>query len=561
MRYNHRIISIYIIFTFLFLGVSSKIFYLQIFKGKFFQDLAKNQHYRLLPLEGKRGNIFDRKERVLATSISCYSIFADPLLISDKAKTACVLSANLDLSEEDLRLKLIKGKRFVWVKRKITWQKKEEIKALKLEGVGFIREEKRFYPQDGLSASVLGIAGIDNKGLEGLEAYYNNYLSGKDGWARVLQDSTSREIMLSSQVITPQRGADMVLTIDAQIQYWVEKYLEETIEKFNAKQGSVVVMDATNGEILALANMPSFNPNDLGKVTSNQMRNIAVADMFEPGSVFKVVTLLTAIDDGRFSNADVFDCEKGLYKIPGTVLHDWRPYGELSFEEVFMKSSNIGIAKINEAIGPEPFFKNIKKLEFGQLTGIDLPGEVEGSIKPLGEWSKTSKYIIPIGQEIGVNLLQLARTFAVIANGGYLVQPHVVKSICSLGYCKDIQPRRKQVFSSVTTERAKKILFRVVGEGTGKSAQVKERSVGGKTGTAQKFDPKINKYSPDKYRATFVGFIGDIDPPLVIGVTVDEPTKSHFGGVVAAPVFGKVAKEVIKYREGESALVKQTNED
>jgi len=557
VQYKQRIISIYFIFLSLFLLISLKIFYLQIFKSSFFQSLAQNQHYRLLHLEGKRGTIFDRKGRTLAIDISSYSIFVDPLLISDKEQTAAILSSKLDLDKEVLLTKFAKQNRFAWLKRRISWKEKEEIKALKLEGIGFIREGKRFYPQDNLGSSAIGITDIDNEGLEGVEIAYNNYLGGKDGLVRVLQDSASREIILSSQIITPREGADLVLTIDAQIQYWSEIYLEEAIEKFKAKQGSVVVMNALNGEILGLANFPSFNPNDLGQVTSSDMRNRAISDMFEPGSVFKVITLLTAINEDKFSNEDKFYCEKGLYKIPGTVLHDWKPYAELTFEEVFMKSSNIGVAKIIEELGPEPFFATIKLLGFGRLTGIDLPGEVKGSIKPLNRWSKTSKYIIPIGQEIGVNLLQLVCTFAVIVNGGYLVEPHVVKSICSLGFCKDTQIKKKQIFPSATTERAKDILIKVVGEGTGKRAQVKERVIGGKTGTAQKYDPKIKRYSPNKYRATFIGFIADLDPPLVIAVTVDEPKKSHFGGVVAAPVFSKIAQKVIKYIEGNRSLAEQ----
>ena len=557
MRYKQRIVSIYFIFVFLFLIISLKVSYLQIFKSNFFKNLAQNQHYRLLRLEGRRGNIYDRKGRVLATGISSYSVFADPSMVKNKELAAKSLASNLDLREETLLTKVKKRNRFVWIKRKISWEEKESIQSAKLEGVGLIREEKRFYPQDSLASSVMGIANIDNQGLEGLEIYYDNYLSGKEGWVRVLQDSASREIILSLQIITPQQGADLILTIDAQIQYWAERFLAETIEKFDAKQGSLIVIDASQGEILALANLPGFNPNNLGRVSSKDMRNRAVSDMFEPGSVFKVVTLLTAINEDGFSNEDKFFCEKGLYKIPGSTLHDWRPYGELTFEEVFMKSSNIGIAKINEALGPQVLFENIKRLEFGKATGIDLPAEASGAIKPLNRWSKTSKYIIPIGQEIGVNLIQLARTFAVIANGGYLVEPHVVKSICSSGFCKDTTSQRKRIFSKSTAERAKNILIRVVQEGTGKRAAVEGRVIGGKTGTAQKYDPKIKAYSPNKYRATFVGFIADLDSPLVIGVTVDEPRKSHFGGVVAAPVFSKVAQKVIQYIEGESSLAKQ----
>lgn len=538
-------------FLVLFLAVASRVFYLQVFRRNFFQNLAQGQRYRIINLQGRRGDILDCQRRVLAKSISCYSVFADPALVNDPELAAEVLSANLGVSKDNLLDKLKKKKRFIWVKRKISWEKKEKIKSLDLEGIGFIRAKKRFYPQGNLSAAVIGIANIDNVGLEGLELVYNDYLSGKDGWVRVLKDSASRKVILSSQIITPQEGADIVLSLDAQIQYWTEEYLEKAIKDFKAISGSAVVMNASNGEVLALANYPGFNPNELGKVLPGQMRNYAVADMFEPGSVFKVVTLLAAANEDKFTDQDKFFCENGKFKIPGTILHDWKPYGELSFREVFMKSSNIGVAKIVQALGPDVFFSYLKRLEFGRLSGIDLPAEAKGLVKPLGEWSKTSAFIIPIGQEIMVNLLQLVRTFAVVANGGYLVKPHLVTNICSQGFCESVPVKdRKKVIPASVADRVKDILISVVSEGTGKRAQVKGRKIGGKTGTAQKYDPEIKKYSPSKYRATFVGFIADLDPPLVIGVTVDEPRRSHFGGVVAAPVFRNIAQKVISYIEG-----------
>jgi len=538
-------------FIILLLLICARIFYLQVFRSNFFQSLAQDQRYRLINLQGRRGDILDRQRRILAKSISCYSVFADPALIGDPKVVAEVFSANFDLSKEELLSSLKKKKRFVWIKRKISWEEKEKIKALKLDGVGFLREEKRFYPQGSLSAAVIGIANIDNQGLEGLELGYNDYLSGKDGWVRVLKDSASREIILSSQIITPQEGADITLSLDAQIQYWVEEYLGKAIKDFKAASGSAIVMNALNGEVLALANRPSFNPNELGKVLPEQMRNRAVADMFEPGSVFKVVTLLAAVNEDKFTDQDEFFCENGKFKIPGTTLHDWKPYGQLSFREVFMKSSNIGVAKIVQALTPNIFSNYLRRLEFGRKSGIDLPAETKGSVKPIEEWSKTSAFIIPIGQEIAVNLLQLARTFAVVANGGYLVRPHLVTSVCSQGFCESVErKKRKKVIPTSAANRAKDILISVVSEGTGKRAQVKGRKIGGKTGTAQKYDPKIGKYSPSKYRATFVGFIADLNPPLVIGVTIDEPRRSHFGGVVAAPVFRNIAQKVINYTEG-----------
>ncbi len=550
-----RIGKIYLVFIFLFFFVAAKIIYLQVFKQDFFQRLAQGQHYKVVRIEGKRGNIFDDKGRILATGLNSYSVFADPSSISNVNEIIKLLASNLSLSNKFLKSRLGKKKKFVWIKRRVSWEIKERIKSFNLKGIGFIREEKRFYPQNDLAASVLGITDIDNKGLEGLELYYNKYLSGKDGFVRVLQDSAARQIILSSQIITPQRGDNLVLTMDAQIQYWTKIYLEETIKKYEARQGSVIVMDASSGEIRALANYPSFDPNNLNSKSAKNIKNRAICDMFEPGSVFKIITLLAAISENKiFDNQKIF-CENGKLKIPGSILHDWKPYGKLTFREVFMKSSNIGIAKIVQAITPKVFYGYIKRLGFGKITGVDLKGEVPGSLKPFSRWSKTSAYIIPIGQEIGVNLLQLARGFAVIVNGGYLVQPHLINKICSQGICENVPFKREKVLSSLITDKAKDILIDVVGKGTGKRAGVEGRKIGGKTGTAQKYDPKIKRYSPSKYRATFVGFIADLNPPMVIAVTIDEPKKSHFGGVVAAPVFKNIANKVIKYIEGERSLV------
>ncbi|MCK5492615.1 MAG: penicillin-binding protein 2, partial [Candidatus Omnitrophica bacterium] len=533
---SKRIDKVYLVFIFLFSCIVLKITYLQLFKQDFFKRLAHGQHYKVIQIEGKRGNIFDNKGRILATGMNFYSIFADPSSIKIN-EIIEPLAVNLSLSEKFLKSRLEKKKKFVWIKRRVSWETKERIKSLQLKGVGFIREEKRFYPQNHLAASVLGITDIDNKGLEGLELYYNKYLRGKDGFVRVLQDSAARQIILSSQIITPQRGDDISSTIDAQIQYWTKTYLEETIKKFDAKQGSVVVMDASTGEIRALANYPSFNPNNLDSKSFENIKNKAICDMFEPGSVMKIITLIAAISENKtFDNKKIF-CENGKLKIPGSILHDWKPFGELTFREVFLNSSNIGIAKIVQAITPKIYSTYIKKMGFGEITGVDLKGEVPGSLKSFSKWSKTSNYIIPIGQEIGVNLLQLARGLAIIVNGGYLVQPHLISKICSQGVCETVPYKKKKVISSLVADKAKDILIDVVSEGTGKRAGIVGRKIGGKTGTAQKYDPKIGKYSSSKYRATFVGFIADLNPPLVIAVTIDEPRKSNFGGVVAAPVF------------------------
>ncbi|MCM8786725.1 MAG: penicillin-binding protein 2 [Candidatus Omnitrophica bacterium] len=490
-----------------------------------------------------------------------YSVFVDPALIENPSQVISCLSSKLNILPSEIASKISAKKRFVWIKRKISLKEKEEIKALKLKGVGFIREQKRYYPQENLASTVLGIVDIDNKGLDGIELSYDNYLRSKQGWFKVLQDSRQKKVFLSSQIITPKDGADIVLTIDAQIQYFAEKYLFETIKKFSAKEGSIIVMDANSGEILALANYPSFNPNK--RTLNANYRNYAIVDMFEPGSIFKIVTLIAAIEKNIFKDDDKIFCENGEFKIPGSTLHDWKPYGFLTFREVFKKSSNIGVAKIANKLGAKILYENIKRLGFGHKTGIDLKGEVLGKVKPPANWSKTSSYIIPIGQEISVTLIQLVRAFAVVANGGYLVKPHLVKKIYSPFFTKEIQPEREKILPTRLTERAKDILISVVEDGTGVLAKIDGFKVGGKTGTAQQFDPKIGQYSPTEYRASFIGFVSDYEPTFVIGVSIYAPKTSHFGGVVAAPLFKKVAEKTLMYFESKNLFRKNNkqNED
>lgn len=547
-EYSRRIKLVYFIFAALFISIFLRIIYIQILKKDFLRGLAQGQHYRIIPLESKRGRIFDCNRRILAVGMNSYSIAADPLLIENIEQTCKLLSVNLGLSREGIREKLKRKKRFVWLKRKISWQDKEKIRALKLKGIGFIRGEKRLYPQETLASTVLGVVDIDNKGVSGVELFYDRYLRGKGGCTRVLQDSGSQEIIFLPQIINPLPGVDLYLTIDTRIQYWVEYYLRQTIEEFSAKKGSVVVMDASNGEIVALANYPDFNPNHRAGLCAENMKNCAVSDIFEPGSVFKIVTLLAAIEKNKFSDKDKIFCENGKYKIPGRYLHDWKPSGTLDFRTVFKKSSNIGVAKIACTLGEAELYKYIRKLGFGKKTRIDFPGEEGGQIRPPRYWSKSSKFIIPIGQEISVNLVQLTRAFAVIANEGYLVRPHIVREISAPFFFKKTEIKKKRVVSQTAAKRAKSILIDVVEDGTAKLAALDGVSIGGKTGTAQKYDVLLKKYSPTKYQASFVGFISSLNPPLVIGITIDEPKKSHFGGVVAAPLFREIARKIVSYR-------------
>jgi cell division protein FtsI (penicillin-binding protein 3) len=554
-----RITYIYWFFILFFLILAARISYLQIFRRAFFQRLATKQYYRLIPIEGRRGTIYDSQDRIMATGITSYSVFADPMRIEDSELVASELAAILDLDKEFIKERLVRKKRFIWLKRQITWDEKENIQALGYKGIEVMRDKKRFYPQGNLASTVLGIVDIDNKGLEGVELHYDKLLAGKTAKVRVLQDSAAREVLLSPQTVDAQEGVDLVLTIDTQIQYWVEQFLTDIVKRYRAKQASAIVMDPYTGDILALVNVPNFDPNNIDKESLKYVKNRAVTDMFEPGSIYKIVTLTAAVETGLFDDNEIIFCENGKWKIPGSTLHDWKPYGDLTFVEVFKKSSNIGVAKVAQELGKTTLYLYMNLLGFGELTGVDLPGEVPGSLKHADKWSRTSEYIVPIGQEVGVTMVQLARGVSAVVNGGYLVKPRIVKAIRGPGLDRVINVERKRVISKEAAEHARDILVQVVEDGTGKLARVKGVTVGGKTGTAQKFDPKLGRYSPTKYRASFMGFVVDFPKTLVIGITVDEPRGSHFGGVVAAPVFQKIVEKVAPYLGGVKKA--KTNED
>ncbi len=554
-----RITYIYWFFILFFLVLAARISYLQIFRRSFFQRLAQKQYYRLIPIEGRRGTIYDSQDRIMATGITSYSVFADPMRIENPEAITEELGTILDLDREFIMERLGRKKRFVWLKRQVTWDEKENIQALGYKGIEVMRDKKRFYPQGNLASTVIGIVDIDNKGLEGVELHYDKLLAGKTAKVRVLQDSAAREVLLSPQTVDAQEGVDLVLTIDTQIQYWVEKFLADTVKRYRAKQASAIVMDPYTGDILALVNVPNFDPNNIDKESLKYVKNKAVTDMFEPGSIYKIVTLVAAVETGLFDDNEIIFCENGQWKIPGSTLHDWKPYGDLTFVEVFKKSSNIGVAKVAQELGKTSLYLYMNLLGFGELTGVDLPGEVPGRLKHADQWSKTSEYIMPIGQEVGVTMVQLARGVSVVVNGGYLVKPRIVKAIRGPGLDKVIKVERKRVISKEAAEHARDILVQVVEDGTGKMARVKGVTVGGKTGTAQKYDPEIGRYSSTKYRASFMGFVVDFPKTLVIGITVDEPRGSHFGGVVAAPVFQKIAEKVAPYLGGVKKT--RTNED
>ncbi|MDD3374670.1 MAG: penicillin-binding transpeptidase domain-containing protein [Candidatus Omnitrophica bacterium] len=549
-RHSLRFVFLFLFFFCLLIFFFIKLIFIQVFKSEYLSGLADRQHSHILRLEPKRGTIYDRKFRPLALNVAAYSLYASPrsMSIEQKAKAIKAIHETLGLEESFLKDRMSRDKSFVWISRKLSPDQADKIKALDFKGLNFIKESRRYYPGQTLAAHVIGFAGIDNYGLEGLELEYNDSLSGQFGMAQILRDAKQQELLIQESFLLPKHGFDLVLTIDETIQYFAEQALEKAFEKHHAKSASIIVMDPKTGEILALANRPTYNLSDLESSSVDNRRNRAISDMYEPGSVFKIVTACAAIEEEAFSEDDKIFCENGEYKVANHVLHDHHPQGMLTFKGVIEQSSNIGTVKVAQKIGGEAVNHYARLFQFGKATGVNLPGEVSGVLKPVSRWSGTSIGAVPIGHEIGVTALQLVCAVSAIANNGIYMKPFIVQYIRDQNgdVVEGFFPQPiTEVTSPETAMRVKDILVGVVDNGTGKRAQIKGVKVAGKTGTAQKIVDGL--YSHSKFYATFIGFAPADDPKIAMVVFFDEPHPDHYGGTVSAPVFKEVAENVLKY--------------
>ncbi|MFC1708539.1 peptidoglycan D,D-transpeptidase FtsI family protein [Candidatus Omnitrophota bacterium] len=518
--------------------------------------LALKQHNIYIELPAQRGVIYDRRLKPLVVNVRSYSLFAVPKEVKHKENTAKTLSEILELDEDFILKRISSTKHFAWIKRRLSDKLVKEIRELDIKGIFFMKENKRSYPNGSLAAHILGFTDVDSVGLEGAELSCNRHLKGKSGYAFFVRDAHQSTLRLENSDKLPVDGYNVVLTIDQVIQYIAENALDEVYRKYNAKGASIVVMDPFSGEILAMANRTTFDPSAPGRFPTEALRNRAICNFFEPGSVFKIITAAAALEEERFKEDDKIFCEKGAYRVANHTLHDHRPHGWLTFSEVFQKSSNIGVTKIAQELGLEKVHKYAKLFGFGELTRIKLPGETRGILKPLNAYSKTSIGAVPIGQEVAVTALQLASAISVVANGGLYYKPYIIKEIADRfdEIIKGYRPKSlRRVISFETSQRVKKILEGVVEHGTGKLARSKEYKFAGKTGTAQKVDPK-GGYSHTNFFATFIGLAPAENPKLAIAVVVDDPYPVYYGGVVSAPVFKEVAEKSLKYIEAEETL-------
>lgn len=549
-RHSPRFGFVFLFLLICFIVFAVRLLLIQLFNSDFLASMAKKQHNHLIVLEPKRGTIYDRHLRPLAINLPVYSLYANPKEMNEKEKSRAIsiLSEKFGFDSKFLKERLERDKYFVWLQRKMPQDFYEEMKPYKLKGIEFVKESKRFYPNKTLASHIIGFAGIDNNGLEGMELHLNNYLRGKEGMSQILRDARQRELLLEKNYIAPQHGANVILTIDETIQYIAERALEEAYKKFNAKGASIIVINPKTGEILALANQPTYNLEDYSNAPVDHKTNRALTFSYEPGSVFKIVAASAALEEKAFQETDMIFCENGSYKVGNHYLKDHEPLGTLTFQQVIEQSSNIGTTKIAQRLGPDVFYKYAHKFRFGMRTGIDMVGEVNGWLKPPSQWSKTSIGAIPIGQEVTVSAVQLVAAIGAIANDGVYMKPFIIKEIRDDHdqAIESFQPQAvDRVISVETAHRVQKILQGVVENGTGKKAMIPGITVGGKTGTAQKVEG--GTYSHSKFFASFVGFAPVENPQLAAVVVFDEPHPAYYGGTVAAPVFEEVIENSLKY--------------
>jgi len=545
-----RIIMIGTVFGLLFLTVVGRAFYLQILQHEDLVKKADKQHEHRVDLTQARGSILDRNGTTLAESINMDSCYAEPRRIKDVDGTAAVLAPILGVTKDELIAKLSVNKSFIWVERWLAPEIATRVRNMKLPGIGFAPESKRFYPNMEIAAHVVGFTGRDPNGLEGIELKYDSTILGNAGYMITERDALGRNIAIKKTVIkNSSPGKSVILTLDKTIQFIAEKELAKAVKESNAKSGMALVMESDTGRVLAMANYPTFNPNAYSRYSLAQLRNQSVTDSFEPGSTFKVFTVAAALDAGTIKSTDVYNCENGSYRIADRIIRDDHPQSRLTVSEIIKYSSNIGSAKIGLKMGEEKLSSYLRSFGFGSRTGIDLPGETPGNLKK--QWYGVELATATFGQGVSLSTIQLATALSAIANGGNLMRPYLVEQILddSGTVMQKFEPQVvRRVISPDTAQKVTKMMETVtVDGGTGTRAALDGYLVAGKTGTAQKVDPVTRTYSPTKRIGSFVGFVPADKPKLTIAVIIDEPQGVKYGGVVAAPAFRVIAQNTLAY--------------
>jgi cell division protein FtsI (penicillin-binding protein 3) len=547
-RPSDRRIRLLLVLLLAVFGVSlARATWLQTVRAADLSRLASSQQHETVAIPAGRGTIVDRMGVQLAISEEAVTVYANPRQVTSPRVVALAAAKTLGIDADVLYPQLVdKSKGFVYVARKVDPEQAKALERRNLPGVGFLREERRVYPQGGVAAHVLGYAGTDNRGLAGLELQLDRVLGGRAGSETFVKDPFGRVLNVVKSV--PERpGRDIFLTVDHTIQANAESVLTSTLSQWGAARATAVVLDAQTGGILAMAVAPGFDANAYSRTPADRHRNVAVTDTYEPGSTFKLVTVAAALSEGLVNESTPFTLPYGIH-VADRVVHDAEPRGTetMTVAQILARSSNVGAITLAELLGPQRLGEWIERFGFGRPTGIDFPGETPGIVLPVERWSGSTIGNVPIGQGIGVTAVQMAAAYAAVANGGIWTAPHLVDHVSG---GRRTRPERRRVLSAPIARQVLGMLENVVSEGTGTLAAVPGYTIAGKTGTAAKPDPVNGGYSTSNYVASFIGIIPASRPRFVILVSVDEPRGAIWGGVVAAPAFKRIADFVLQYLE------------
>lgn len=528
----------------------ARLAWLQCIRFSDFQTLAKRQQWAPKKLQPPRGFLFDRSGELLAMNVDLYDVYAHPQRVRNRDKTARELAAVLTQPYEEILRKLNQKEPFVWIERRVSYEKSKRLENLRLEGIGLTLRSTRFYPHRSLAAQVIGFTGIDQQGLEGLEKALNEELQGRPGLVFAERDAKGNLLVEQRTARAPLRGLNAVSTLDKTIQHVVEVELEKAFRKYRCRSAQAVVLDPKTGDILALANYPTFDPNHYADYPRETWRNRVIQDQMEPGSTFKLIAAAAALEEGLAQEDDLFFCENGKYvTAEGRTISDHEKHGWLTFREVFGYSSNIGMVKIGQKIGANLLYRYAERFGFGRKTGILFPGEAEGLLRPLDQWSALSLSSIPYGYEVAATPLQVVSAYAAIANEGIRMQPRLLLRLEDPEgkVVRRFEPKEiGRVCSKKTAQRLKELLTWAVEKGTGKAVALPTYAIAGKTGTAHKLIG--GRYSPYNYVSSFVGFVPAEDPRFVLLVVLDDPRGLYWGGYTAGPVFKEVTKRILAYQ-------------
>ena len=548
---HRRVLFIVCVLVIWMVGIAGQLVYLQIVRHDEMRKEARAQQLHLDPDSNgsMRGRVLDREGRELALSVETDSCYVVPYEIENVEETSSRLASVVGIEASELARRITEAdnakSKFMWLARRLDEAHAKEIQDLNLKGIYMRKEPKRFYPNGSLAAHVLGFVGLDEVGLAGIEQFHNERISGESG--KVFIEKDAHGFSYESTEDPSRAGQTVVLTIDQMIQYRVEQSLEAAVNRTGSKSGTVIVLDPRTGEVLALANSPTFDPNDAGQATKQSRVNGALENVYEPGSTFKIVAFSAAIEEGLVKPEDHIDCQMGSITVAGRLIHDHHAFGSLTIADALAKSSNVAAIKLGLRVGDDRMYDYMKRFGFGSRTGIELPGETAGILRPVSHWSPSSMGSLAMGQEVGVTPLQMTTAFGALANDGVRIAPHLVREIRgsdgSIVY--SATPQQSRVVSTATAKALRGMLEGVTLNGTAKQAQLKGYTAAGKTGTAQKIDPKTRTYSTTKHIASFVGFAPVENPAVVIIVVLDEPAGAYHGGDVAAPVFREIAEQIL----------------